>query len=268
MGSVFVETLRGYRIGLAALSAGLFAVSLVIVYTFDAFGGVEVFEEMLDLLPEAVVAMFRAQAGFGATATGYIAADYRHPFYLIAVFAFVITAASGAVAKEIERGSVLLMLAAPVARWRYLLARTGVLASGAVTLVFFAWFGTFVGGTVTGMGAEIDHGALLRVQMNTLALALAAGGVASLISALSSDGGQTVAWSAGVATAMYVIDFLSLIWAPAGPAGALSLFHYYDPLEVVQGTSLPWRDLAVLSTVALAGFATALIVFQRRDIAR
>lgn len=269
MGSIFAETLRGYRTGLAALSAGLFAVSLVIVYTFDAFGGVEVFEEMLELLPEPVAAMFRAQAGFGASATGYIAADYRHPFYLIAAFAFVITAASGAAAKEIERGSVLLMLSAPVARWRYLLAKLGVLASGAAVLVFSAWLGTFAGGVVTGIGAEIDHGALLRVQLNTLALVLAAGGAASLISALSSDGGQTVAWSAGIATAMYFIDFLSLIWAPAGPAGPLSLFHYYDPLEVVQsGGGVPWRDLAVLSTVALAGFAGALAVFQRRDIAR
>ncbi len=265
--SVFRQNFRAYRVGLLAVSAGVFAVSMVIVYTFEAFGGMEAFEELFELVPAPIAALFRAQGGFASSPTGYIAADYRHPFYIIAGVAFVVTVASGASAREVERGTVLMLLASPIARWRYLAAKLCVLAAGAAAIVFATWLGTFAGAALTGIG-DIDNGLLLVVQLNMLGLVLAAGAITALISAASSDGGQTVVWSAGVATAMYFVDFLSLIWGPAGPAGPLTLFHYYDPLGLAQSGEIPWRDLIVLFGVALAGFGGALVVFQRRDIAR
>ena len=266
--SVFRQTFRAYRAGLLAVCAGLAAVSLVIVYTFEAFGGLEAFGDLFELVPAPIAALFRAQGGFGSTATGYVAADYRHPFYIIATVAFVITVASGAVAREIERGSVLMLLAAPIPRWRYLLPKLAVLAAGAGAAALATWLGTFLGAALTGIGGSIDNGLLLLTQLNMFALVLAAGGVAALISSASSDGGQTVVWSAGVATVMYLVDFLSLIWGPAEPLGPLTLFHYYDPLGLVQRGEVPWRDLGVLFGVAAATLGASLVVFQRRDISR
>ena len=117
MGSVFLETMRGHRVGLASVSLGLFVMSLIIVYTFDALGGLEAFEDLYESLPDAFAAMFRAQGGFGSTLTNYIAADYRHPVYIVAGLAFVISASSGAVAREIERGTALMLLSSPIPRW-------------------------------------------------------------------------------------------------------------------------------------------------------
>ena len=266
--SVFLQNFRAYRVGLLAVSAGVFAVSMVIVYTFEAFGGMEAFEDLFELVPAPIAALFRAQGGFATTPTGYIAADYRHPFYIIAGVAFVVTVASGASAREVERGTALMLLASPIARWRYLTAKLGVLIAGAVVIVLATWLGTFAGAALTGLGGDIDNRVLLLVQLNMLGLVLAAGGITALISAASSDGGQTVVWSAGVVTTMYLVDFLSLIWSPAGPAGPLTLFHYYDPLGLARSGEVPWRDLIVLFGVAAAGFGGALVVFQRRDIAR
>ena len=266
--SVLRQTARVYRTGLIAVAAGLFAVSMVIVYTFEALGGLEAFAELYELLPAPIAALFRAQGGFGASATSYIAADYRHPFYIIAAFAYVIAVASGAPAREIERGSALMLLAAPIARWRYLLPKLAVLVAGAAVIGAATLLGTFAGAALTGIGEEIDYWLLLLAQLNMFALVLAIGGVAALISAASSDGGQAVVWGAGIATVMYLVDFLSLIWGPAEPAGVLTLFHYYDPLGVAQRGEVPWRDLAALFGVAAACFGGALVVFQRRDIAR
>ena len=265
---VFRQSLIGYRVGLAAASLGLFAVSLMIVYTFEAFGGAEVFEEMFELLPEGIRALLRAQGGFAPNAEGYLAADYRHPIYLIAVSAFVIAVAVGAVAREIERGTVLMLLAGPMARWRYLGAKTVALVTGILVLLTAAFAGTWLGVLVTGLGGEVDMSVFLRVQVNSFALALAIGGIALLVSALHSDGGSALGIVTGIVVAMYFVDFLSLLWGPAEPFGPATVFHYYDPLRIAQEPGIPVRDTLVLLAVGVIGTGAAFVAFQRRDIAR
>ena len=67
---IFRRSLAGYRYGLASVALGLFLISVMIVYMFDAFGGLEAFEDLFDLLTEGLKALFRAQGGFAASAEG------------------------------------------------------------------------------------------------------------------------------------------------------------------------------------------------------
>ena len=265
MRSVFRQSLLSYRISLGIVSAGLFGISVVLVATFDAFGGVEGMEGLLELLPEGIRAMLKAQGGFATDATGYIGMQYRHPFYLITTSGFVIAMASGAVAREIERSTGLMLLAVPLARWRYLAAKVGSMVVVIVGLRTAVLLGTSLGVAVTGL-AGVDTATLVRALVNLLALALAIGGIATLLSSLSSDGGHVISVAAGVAAAIFFGDFVAAIWSPAELVGYVSLYHYYDPLGVTQTSGLPARDLAVLLSVAAAGFGGALVAFQRRDL--
>ncbi len=268
MVTAFRQTFWGSRYGLVAIALALFAVGMIIVYTLQAFGGFQSIQQLLRFVPESFRALFRAQGGFATTPEGFLAAEYRHPIYLIAISGFVIGMSSGAVAREIERGSILMLLSAPVARWRLLLARMGAMLLGLLVILTIAVIGTWAGLAVTHQQAGIDMMVFVRVQVNTLALALAIGGISMLVSAASSDGGQTTGILAGVFTAMYFLDFLAALWSPARPFGPLSVFHYYDPQGIAEMGGLPVRDLAVLFGVGLVGFVGALVVFQRRDIAR
>ena len=268
MRSVFLQTLRSHRTGLAAASLGLFLISLIIVYTFDALGGASQLSDLYDSLPDVFTAMFRAQGGFGSTLTSYVALDYRHPVYVIAAMAFVLSLASGAAAREIERGTALMLLAAPIPRWRYLAAKIGALILGVAVICLAAWLGSLAGALLTGAADSLDNGTLLLAQLNAAALLLAAGAVALLISSGGSDGGRAVAWTAGILTAMYFVDFISVIWEPAGPIAPFGFFYYFDPLAVAIGGSTVWRDVAVLLAAAAVCFALALVRFHRRDITR
>ena len=267
MPSVFWQALAGYRVALILVGLGLFGLSLLVVYTFRSLGGIEGMERLVELLPETVKALLKAQGGFATTANGYLAADYRHPVYIVTIAAFVIGAASGAISREVERGSIVLLLACPLARWRLLLAKSAALALGLLVLLVAAWMGTWVGSLVTGLSDQVDMMVFVRVQLNGLALALAIGGYALLISARSSDGGHTTALAAGIAVVMFFVDFLATLWSPAEFLGPLSLFHYYDPLAIAQEGGMAWRDVGVLLGAAAAGLGLALVSFQRRDIA-
>ena len=161
-----------------------------------------------------------------------------------------------------------MLLASPIARWRYLAAKVAVVVVGAVVIITMAWLGSLVGALLTGVEEGIEPGTLLLAQVNVLGVLVASGGIAMLLSAVSSDGGRTVSLAAGILTVMYFLDFVGAIWGPAEPLAPLSIFYYLDPLAVATNGSKLLRDVLVLSSVGLVGFVAALVLFQRRDITR
>ena len=264
---LFWGSLRGQRIGLGSVSLGLFGLSMLLAVSFEAIGGGQAVEDFFDLLPEAFKALLGAQEGIPTSAEGFLAADYRHPLYLVMLSSFVIASTVGAIAREIERGTVLMLLAAPIARWRFLAAKAGALAVGIVLLALAALLGTWAGITVTGTDG-VDMTIFVRVQIATVLLGFAIGGIGLLVSSFNSDGGQAMGITTAVIVVMYFVDFLSLLWDLAEPFGPLSVFHYYDPLAIARAGAVPATDLVVLLSVCVACTAGAFVIFARRDITR
>ena len=266
--SVFVHSMRGYRTGIVLTAAGLFTISLLIVYIFEAFGGLEAAQQFEEFIPESLKALMKAQGGFATDANGFLATDYRHPLYLVTIAAFVIAVATGTIAAEVEHGTILMMLACPLARWRFLSAKAGAMVAGVALLLVGAWLGTWVGSMLSGLTGEVTMTVFAKVMLNAWVLALAIGGYTLVISALNSEGGQATALAAGATVGMFFLDFLATLWSPAEWLGPLSVFHYYDPLAIARDGGFPWRDVGVLMAAGVVGFGAALVLFQRRDIAR
>lgn len=264
---VFRRNLIGQRIGLGAVSLGLFGISVIIVYTFKAMGEAVVIQEFSEMLPAGIKAILHAQDGFATDAEGFLAAYYRVPPYLVLISTFVIGSTSGALAREIERGSVLMLLAAPIDRWRFLAAKVGGLLVGIAAIAISAFMGTWLGVLLTGLEG-VSMATFALIQITTFALAFSIGGIGLLVSSLTSDGGKAMGITAAIVVSMFFIDFLSLLWAPAAAMGPLAVFHYYDPLSVSVEDKLPMWDICVLISVGVLGTAAAFVIFQRRDIMR
>ncbi|MSQ25134.1 MAG: ABC transporter permease [Dehalococcoidia bacterium] len=257
-------TLRGQRLGLALLALGLFGFSVLIVGTYETFG--TAISDFMRSLPPAFQSLLRAQGGLVDTPNGYIAIGYRHPVFLVILSGFVISAASGALAREIERGTAFLLLARPLARWRLVAAKALAMTVALAALLGVSLGGTWAGARVYGVEG-VDYGALALVTGNAFLLGLALGGVAFLLSALSSDGGSAMGMAAGIVVALYFVDFMASLWGAIGFLGPASLFYYYDPIAVAEGGHLRALDVVVLGVVALVSFTVALVAFQRRDLA-
>jgi len=71
----------------------------------------------------------------------------------------------------------------------------------------------------------------------------------------------------GLTLVFYLMNFAASYWKSVELMGWFSIFKYYQPLDAIQKSSLPVRDVLVPLGFGLVCFAAALWVFQRRDVA-
>ena len=267
MGSVFLRTLRGYRTAFLFVAAGVVAFEMLIALIWRSLGE-QATLAFIEAMPPDMKDLIERQFGFVPTGSlsGWLAGLNRHPIYLVLLASFAIGTAAAAVAREIERGSILLVLAPPIARWRFLLGKDLAGALGLLALTSVTVAGLYAGALAVGEPLRVER--FFWVAANGYLLFLAIGGLALLLSAVGDDAGGAAGRAAGVVLAAYFLDFLANLWGRAEFLGPLSLFHYYDPAHIVRTGAVPWGDMAVLLLMGLALRGVALAVFQGRDIAR
>ena len=257
------ETLRGQRIGLALVGLGLLAFTILISSTFKSVGAAG---DLMNALPEAFRVVVKAQGGFPTTATGYLAVGYRDPVFVVMITASMIAVASGALAREIERGTIFLILARPLNRYTFLLAKLTALVVALVALILMSLAGTTIGVAINDI-ESVDFANLGLVLVNAFMVGISVGGYSLLVSALCSEVNRAISLSAGFTVVFFFLDFLATLWSSVAFLGPVSVFHYYDPLSIVETGKLPILDISVLGIVAILGFFCAGIIFQRKDLA-
>ena len=67
--------------------------------------------------------------------------------------------------------------------------------------------------------------------------------------------------------ALFFLDFVSDLFEVLEPVGLLSVFNYFDPVNVAIDGGFPGVHVGVLLAIAAGTFISALFIFQRRDIA-
>lgn len=264
---VFRNALRGHRLAILLGALLLLGFNLLIPTTYQEIGQ-GALSSFLEHAPKGVEAFLKAEGNVmaAAGANGYSATGYRHPIFLIVPIGFMVAIAAGTVAREVERKSILLLMARPIPRWTLILGRWSEMAVVLALLSIVAFLGTVLGAAIAGIGPLVDDGRFAIVTLNAFFLFLAVGGLALLISSAASDGGRATALVVAVAVVMFLVDFLAGIWSPFEPLAPLSLFHYYDPVTTAALGGVPYRDITVLAVVAVVALGAAFAVFQRRDL--
>jgi ABC-2 type transport system permease protein len=222
---------------------------------------------------------------------------YVHPLVVTIFCVWAIGRAAGAIAGEIDRGTMELLLAQPIARPRVILAHLSVDLLTVPVLCLTLWFGTWTGirmispiriehdtAQAGGVRFRPDPETVQRLESDATAVNAAAFGnglwnVAALVFAVS---GYTMWLSArgrfrwrvlGVAVLVTLLQFLvnliGQLWDTAEPLRPFTVFYYYRPQTVIltgQWTAGAVRDLLVLAGVGTAGYGLALWTFCRRDL--
>ncbi len=251
---------------LLAFGLAMAAFQYIIVASYPAIGGATVVEGVVRTFPPGLRRLLKIapnlQAGFGLR--DYVALGFFHPVFLGLGSAFVVGRAADALAGEVERGSIYLLLSRPVPRWALVTGKAVELVGGAGVLAMLAWCGTVIGVWTTSLPQQLPLDRYLEVAFTAWTLFAALGAGALLISSFGSRTGRVV----GLASAWTLVSFvLDVLPATAeSPLALLNPWHHYDPQALVATGAMDYRGVVVLLAWSVLGTVLAAAVFTRRDL--
>jgi ABC-2 type transport system permease protein len=266
---LFAYSLKRSRTFVMTTGLLLAALQLVLIFVGGAIQTSGGFDQLSAIIPPFARELLGPSVTVVMSFGGIVCMGYFELAVMGALIAVAITLATTPTG-EVEIGFMDLILARPLAR-HWVITRTIVLT----TLVSAFMLALMVAGTWAGLrmfapkGVEWPSATLINsLAINLGMLTLCWGGVAMAIGAASRR--RSVAGGAAgmLALATFLLDYVARLWQPAEKIAWLSPFRYYNPFDLITGNTLPYKNLVVLGAIALAGFATAYLLFARRDISQ
>jgi ABC-type transport system involved in multi-copper enzyme maturation permease subunit len=262
---IFRSTLRRKRFSLFwfVLAAGGF--HWLVAVSFPAIGGTEAVTSVVRTFPEGLRTLLKLapnlQAGFGVQ--DYLAFTWMHPLFIGLGAAFVVSRATDALAGEIERGAIYLVLSRPVRRWTFVLGKALEMILGGGLIALGGWLGLAIGVQAMPYTLPLANYGLAALMAWLIFAAL--GGGAFLISACFNR----TAPAAGLGTAWTLLSFvLDIIpFIAASSLAWLNPWHHYFPQAVIATGRIDPAGVAVLLAWTTGGIAVATWIFGRRDLA-
>ena len=266
----FVATLNRNLKSWLVYAVALFIIQVALAAVFQQAGtGLPGGMGMLiNLLPDAVREFVGSRELDLLTANGMLAVSYNHPLSKLMLCVFAVGLTANAIAGELERGTLDLLLARPLRRYELLLGSGLAFAVGCVVLGGVMLAGTWVGAQVGGISAQVRWNDFYWLALNAMCLMLAMGGMGYLFSTLMRRGGQAVLWTGSILAAMFFVGWFATMWNAIKPLAPLTLFYYYRPEQIVNGELDWWLNIPILLTATIATYFAAIVVFERRDLTR
>ncbi len=217
----------------------------------------------IEVMPELM-----ASVGMKANATNLLGfmISYLYGFILLIFpMLFCILRGNALIAKYVDKGSMVSLIAAPVKRHIIAFTQMKVLVSGILLLVFYSTIVELVC-TRIGFPEKLDIIALLILNGGLLCLHLFIGGICFLSSCIFSDTKYSVAFGAGIPIFMYVLQMLANVGGSAEKVKYFTFFTLFNPDGIIVGESSAIVGIFTLFVGAIILYILGIIVFERKDL--
>jgi ABC-2 type transport system permease protein len=206
-----------------------------------------------------------------ASSLSLIMVSWSHPFIFLLISIWAIGRGSAAVAAEVERGTMDLLLSRPVSRTTYLTAGVIVSLVGLILLAGALMAGASIAVHYNVLRDRPAPWAMLRPAINLAALGLPIYGYTLLAGSLDH-----VRWRANlIGSVLTLIGFVALVislipilqtmsWEPW--VERISIFRAYNPIQAVDGGETYQLHLAILSGLGATLIMLAFATFAVRDL--
>lgn len=235
---------------------------LVVIPMFDPALG-SALDEFFKAMPE-LMKMFGMNPA-STSLTSFMASYLYGLIMLIFPMIFSIICANRLVARHVDKGSMVYLLAAPVKRTTIAFTQIKVLCSGIFILVIYA--------TVLGIVAcegsfpgKLDIPGFIMLNVGVLALQLLIAGICFLSSCIFNDTRQSVAFGAGIPGLAFVIQLLANTGDSLSKAKYFTFFTLFNTDGIISGDSVAVIQILILFIAAIIVFAAALTVFVKKDM--
>lgn len=238
--------------------------------------------DLLQILFQGSGKIFQAILGGEAvdlSKTGdLLSVGYVHPLPQTILMIWALGRGAAALAGELERGTMELLVAQPIPRWKIVTTNFMVDLVTIPTLAVCMILGTWIGTILVPLHNMIDKHPIdltpyWRGVVLAVAFAFAMSGVTYAISSMGRSRWRVLAWTFGIILAMSILNLLGQLWDTLGPWRPLAIHYYYQPQYAIlkdQWTlpvaGMQFNALAVMFGVAGLGYSFALWRFSQRDL--
>jgi ABC-2 type transport system permease protein len=262
----FLRILESQRVRVLVVMLALGAWGFLMPVIWFEFG--RQFEQLLDsgIFPSQFEQFTQFGGGDITKLEGMIAVGFIHPLAIALLAVYSVGFTVSAVAGERQRGTLEVLLARPISR-RTLYGTLEISTALLLGLGIIAMLGGAVlGAALWGILDDIQTSNLPAVWLNGLLLHMAFGSIALAASVSFDRLSPALAVTLAVLLVSYFLQVLGSLWPDAQFLQPYSLFHYFQPQQILEGSLDPFH-IALLATVIALAVLYSLIVFPRRDLA-
>lgn len=261
--TLFARTLAWQRTRLIVVVLAAFGWGVLIPIFYTGFSDVVRDLANSGAFPEELLSF---GSGSLFSLPGAVTLGLQHPFAIALLGIFAAGATATAIAGERQRGTLEVLLARPLSRPTVYVS-IGLALLLTVALVLAALLGGFVAGAATqGILDDLPAQHLPMVFLNGFLLwgAFATFGLAASVT--FDRTGPAIGLSLAYLLINYFFEILGSLWADAAWTQEYSLFHHWQPTEILKGALDP-IDLVIVGIAFVVPIVYALAVFPRRDLA-
>lgn len=244
---------------------GLAAYLLMIAAVYPTFKKtLDAKSDLLKNYPKGIMQFFGVESLNASSYSNYLTVEVFGLIWVIIMAAFVIAWTRAMISGEIHDGTMELLLAQPVARWQVMTSETLALIGGIIIVVLSTVIASIVFGAA--FGAKVIYSGLAAFIPLGICLALAIAGYSLLFSAVFDQPRRAAMAAAGLTLVFYLVHFAGIYSKVVEKIDWFGIFHYYNPMKVLDSGDVPVKSVLILLAFAVVGFGAAIWVFQKKDI--
>jgi ABC-2 type transport system permease protein len=262
MRSVFLKTLHDQRKSILGWGLGLGALAYFTLLFYPSVQKAgEFYDQMLQSFPPEALAFLGNIRSF-TTIDGYMTGSLLS--YLPLVLAiYAIGAAVGLITGEVERGTMDILLAHPIPRWRVVLEKYAALVAALTAICLIFGLSMLAGGLT--IGSDVPPGTWLLTGLHPLPLTLLYGTVAFALACAVRGRAAAVATAIALSVGGYILNGLAPLSEHLRPLEKWTVYYWYITGRPL-GDGIIREHVLILLGGSLLFLLIGLVAFGRRDI--
>lgn len=266
MWSIILKTISLKKIAIASYSFAAIVFAWIYVALFPALSErAEEIEELFAAYPEDFLQAFNIESLSVSTLESFVAAEHLSIVWPFLVIFLGVSFAGSYITKEIEQGTIEILLSRSVSRvklfvGKYIGAVIGLLIFSAVSFYIFPILAELF---------DVEY--VLQRYTITTAMGFLFGltflSLGFMLAAFFSERNRTYMFASGIVLLMYIAKIVPSFNEDLENFQYISYFHYLDPEKILLNGEIDPVAVAVFLISSLIFLVVGTIYFDRRDLA-
>ncbi|WP_416828997.1 ABC transporter permease subunit [Ectobacillus polymachus] len=241
---------------------GVLTMYITVMITMYNPNDMEAMTSMLKLFPENMMKAMGISK-MVTDLTSYLASWLYGLLMLGFPMVYSIILGNRLVAKMVDNSSFVYLLSTPNSRVKIIITQ-GVYALASVAVLFAALFGVGILICSVMFPGSLDIGAFFNLNLTTMLVNMVVMMISFFFSCLFNEAKMSLGFGSGIPIVFLLMNMLGGVSTNLENLKKLSIYGYYDPVEVVHGSDILGVNLVYIGIIVILFVASVLIFKKKR----